>query len=107
MGKRRPWGRRMKARSVVKEARAVLDGAARTTTYERRPRVPAWVYVNQLAHAGRADLEQLADHGWSEYRHKWNDACAYLANELLARADEQGSLAEVQRSLVPLELDLL
>jgi hypothetical protein len=65
------------------------------------------VYVNQLAHAERAELERLADHGWSQYRHKWNDACAYLAGELLARADEQGSLAEVQRALIPLELDLL
>jgi hypothetical protein len=85
----------------------VLDGAARSTTYARWPRVPAWAYVNQLAHADRAELVRLADHGWSQYRHKWDDACAYLANELLARADGQRPLADVQRALIPLELDVL
>jgi hypothetical protein len=85
----------------------VLDGTARTTTYARWPRVPAWAYVNQLAHAERAELVRLADHGWSQYRHKWDDAGAFLANELLARANAQQSLADIQRALIPLELDIL
>jgi hypothetical protein len=101
------WGRRIKAKTVVKEARAVLDGHARTTTYGSWPRVPPWAYVNQLAHGERADLVRLADHGWSQYHRKWDDACAYLAGELLARADEGHSLTEAQRALIPLELDLL
>jgi hypothetical protein len=104
---RRHWSRRIKAKSVVKEARAVLAGDARTTTYARWPRVPAWAYVNQLAHSERAELVRLADHGWSQYHRKWDDACAYLAGELLARADRGQSLADVQRALIPLELDLL
>jgi hypothetical protein len=60
-----------------------------------------------LAHADRAELVRLADQGWSQYRSKWADASAFLANELLARADAHRSLADVQRALVPLELDLL
>jgi hypothetical protein len=94
-------------RSLIKEARAVLEGTARTTTYEGCTHAPAWAYVNQLAHARPAQLAELAGQGWSEYRHDFHDASAFLAGELLARTDGSRSLAQAQRALIRLELDLL
>jgi hypothetical protein len=92
---------------VVKEARAVLDGTARNTTYLLSQRLPTWVYVNQLAHADRATLVGLVK-GVSVFHPATLDyACAQLAAELLALASGGRALADVQRALVPLELDLL
>ena len=92
---------------VVKEAQARLEGVARTTTYAGRRTAPAWVYVNQLAHADAATLAQLADRGPALHPATWDHASAVLAGELLTRVARTGTLAEVQRRLVPLELDLL
>ncbi len=93
--------------AVVDEARALLDGAARTTTYAGRRRPPAWVYVNQLAHADAATLARLAERGPALHPATWDYASAVLAGELLTRAARTGVLADLQRTLVPLELDLL
>ena len=93
--------------AVVNEARAVLEGVARTTTYAGRRTPPAWVYVNELAHGDTATLARLADRGPALHPATWDHASAVLAGELLARAARTGTLADVQRALVPLELDLL
>ena len=93
--------------AVVNEAQAVLEGVARTTTYAGRRTPPAWVYVNQLAHADATTLAQLADRGPALLPATWDHASAVLAGELLTRVARTGTLADVQRRLVPLELDLL
>ncbi len=93
--------------AVVNEARAVLEGVARTTTYAGRRVPPPWVYVNELAHADVATLLRLADRGPALHPASWDHASAVLAGELLTRAAKTGALEDVQKTLVPLELDLL
>jgi hypothetical protein len=93
--------------AILREAREILDGTARTSTYAGETGVPAWVYLNVLAHADHATLSQLAHGGWNLYRTNWDYACAILADEVLCRTTDTESLPAVQRTLVRLELDLL
>jgi hypothetical protein len=85
----------------------MLDGSARVTTYAGETQVPVWVYLNLLAHADHATLVQLAHGGWSLYRSNWDHAAAILADEVLCRTTETRTLADAQRTLVRLELELL
>ena len=94
-------------RAIVNEARALLEGVARTTTYASRRRPPDWVYVNELAHADAATLARLAARGPALHPSTWDYASAVLAGDVLTRAARTGGLAQVQRTLVALELDLL
>jgi hypothetical protein len=105
------WLERSQARdqagAILRDAQAMLDGTARTTTYAVEARVPAWVYLNVLAHADHAALVQLAHGGWNLNRSNWDHACAILADEVLCRTTKTRTLADVQRTLIRLELDLL
>ena len=85
----------------------MLEGVARTTTYAGRRTPPAWVYVNQLAHADSTTLARLAERRPVLHPATLDHASAVLAGELLTRAARTGAIADVQRRLVPLELDLL
>jgi hypothetical protein len=91
----------------VEEARALLDGTARITTYALASHPPAWVCVNQLVHADVTVLAHLAETGWTVHRSNWDNACAILAEEFLGRVKSTGRLADVQRAVLPVELDLL
>jgi hypothetical protein len=92
---------------VVSEARALLDGTVRAQRYPAWRRPPAWVYLNELAHADAETLARLAESRGKVHPATFEYASAFLAAEILARANETGSLLDIQRSLVPLELDLL
>jgi hypothetical protein len=97
---------RDEANEILREAQAMLNGTARTTTYAGQAPVPVWVYLNVLAHADHATLVQLANGGWNLYRSNWDYACAILADEILSGANAT-TLSDVQRTLVRLELELL
>jgi hypothetical protein len=102
------WRKKLKMTdaSVVKEAEAVLEGTVRTSTCADWQRRPPWVYVNQLAHADGATLARLARDQTALHPASWDYACAILASEILELASGR-RLVDIQRALVPLELDLL
>jgi hypothetical protein len=105
------WRKNSKQRfedtAIVREAQALLDGTVRTVSYPQWRRVPPWAYINQLAHADAGTLVRLAKDSATLPPTSWDSACAFLAGELLALASGGRELVEVQRALVPLELDLL
>ncbi len=101
------WRPHANAEAGIEEARALLEGAGAATTYAGRVRVPAWVGVNRLAHASPAELVEMAQSGCRRYRSSWDQACGFLAGEVLATASRPEASADVQRVLVGLELDLL
>jgi hypothetical protein len=92
---------------VIEEARALLQGAAPAATSAGRVKVPAWVGVNRLAHASPAELVEMAQSGCRHRGSSWDQACGFLAGEVLAAASRPEAIAEVQRVLVGLELELL
>ena len=118
------WGRRRKDRSdcsdgdncaVANEVEALLAG-----TYVRHlsacgQQVPAWAYLNEVAHAPRSVLRARVS-AWEYARRvvgfgpevSWRDAEAALASEVIAVADDDdAALSRLQREvLVPLELRL-
>jgi hypothetical protein len=47
-------------RDLAAAAQAYVDGQYRSYLECRGQPVPAWAWVNELAHGGRADLEELA-----------------------------------------------
>jgi hypothetical protein len=104
------WRKHSKARVedsvIVQEAQAVLNGTVQTA-YADWQRRPSWVYVNQLAHADAVTLRRLADSEKSLHPATWGYACAVLAAQVLALASGRRTLVDVQRALVPLEIDLL
>jgi len=66
--------------------------------------VPAWAWLNRLAHGFAAEVRALAAEGASLDDH-WDGAIRFLAGELVARAPDDRSMATLQRdALVPLEL---
>jgi hypothetical protein len=85
----------------------VLEGAVRAQRCGAFRRLPVWVYLNELAHADLATLARRAGSRGQVHPATFEYASAFLAAEILARANEAGSLSDVQRSLVPLELDFL
>src|SRR5437879_770645 len=103
-GRRRPHS---KANAVIEEAQALLQGTAAAASYAGRVKVPAWVGVNRLAHASPGELVEMAQSGCRRHRSSWDQACGFLAGEVLAAAPRPEAIAEVQRVLVDLELDLL
>jgi hypothetical protein len=85
----------------------VLEGTVRARTYAPWKRLPAWVYLNELAHADVATLVRLAEIQARLHPATFEYASAFLAGEILVRANGASSLSDIQRSLVPLELELL
>ncbi len=93
--------------AIVQEAQAVLSGAVGTSAYVCWQRRPAWVYVNEFAHADGPSLEKLAKSRAHLHPATWDYARSVLAGEVLALASRGRGLVEVQRALVRLELELL
>ena len=85
----------------------MLEGSVRVTTYVGRRVPPGWVWVNQLAHADFERLVGIANRVDLRWCSRWDDACAYLAAELLARGHGPRRVAALQRVLIRIELDLL
>jgi hypothetical protein len=94
---------------LIGEAEAVLAGRyAEHLESGQRP-VPAWAWVNLLAHGTEEGLREararLGEPGASQ---RWRDARGYLAGEILGVVEVGGiPLDELQREvLVPFELRL-
>ncbi len=92
---------------IVQEARTMLSGAVGTKAYLCWQRRPAWVYVNEFAHADGPTLERLAKSRAHLHPATWDYARSVLAGEVLTLASQGRGLIEVQRALVRLELELL
>lgn len=98
---------RVEDSAIVQEAQTVLNGTVGTSTFACWQRRPAWVYVNEFAHADRPTLEKLAKSRPHLHPATWAYARSVLAGEVLALASRGRGLVEVQRALVLLELELL
>lgn len=87
----------------------LLEGGAVEAFRQSGQSVPAWAYVNSLAHSQADKLTTLKTLPRFLHPDGWDAVVAYLATELLTIA--HGRLDEIsfmQRAdLVPLELDLL
>jgi len=99
-------------RELVAECEAFLCGHyAQYLRNENRP-VPVWAWLNVLAHGSEEDITAVAasdpPRRTSSNTAVWNQALAFLAQELMSQATVRGRpLADLQRStLVPLELEL-
>lgn len=103
------WHRDRNARSaeLIGDCEAFLVGHVAERIEGRAASVPAWAWMNLLAHGSEHDLcseraivrpRQLTSDD------EWRAARSYLAVEVLNLAAEFGPLAELQRRvLVPLE----
>jgi len=97
---------------LVLECEAFLSGEYAQGLRDGDRDVPAWAWLNALAHGNDRQLAALAS---EEPRHEpastpadaWQSAMALLAREVQCRvAEGRQTLAELQRrALVPLELD--
>ncbi len=104
-------GRRAEERALVVECEAFFSGHYAQYLDGKNFRVPAWARLNVLAHGSPDDIATLAT-GDSPHSSSgssiWHQALAFLAQELMSRTSQEGSLAELQRSTpVPLELNLV
>jgi len=108
--KRQRGGRASKHEGIA-EVEAFPSGHyVRYLVDNKRP-VPAWAWLNELAHGSHDDITALTV---SEPRralwntNAWEGAVAFLAQELVSQAPRRGrTLSELQRStLIPLELEL-
>lgn len=93
---------------IVGECEAFLAGRYDESVIAKyRQLLPAWAWVNPLAHAGYSDLKRLAD--LSPNRDDPLGFLSYLADEVLLRTggDDQALRRMQHDALVPLELALL
>lgn len=104
----RPHPQRDEGGELAAACEAVLRGRYVEHLEERHCRVPAWAWVNLLAHGSAEDLENATSLAGDGQPQRWRAARAYLAGEILGVADRGGtSLRDLQRDvLVPLELHL-
>ena len=97
---------------IVRECRSFLDGDYAEHLVGAGRAVPAWAWLNSLAHGSLEDLRSLASGGpvrapGFDATAVWRQALAYLAQEVLFLVDGGQDLAGLQRTtLVPLELAL-
>ena len=95
------------AAGIIADGAAMLAGRA-VDSCPAGMTIPGWVRVNQLAHAGWADLACLADSPPGRDCSGWNGAIMFLAEELrITAGTPEGLRALQQEALIPLELDLL
>ena len=104
-------GRRAEERALVVECEAFFSGHHAQYLEDKNLRVPDWAWLNVLAHGSQDDIATLAT-GHSPHSSSgssiWHQAVAFLAQELMSRTSQEGSLAQLQRSmLVPSELNLV
>lgn len=90
---------------VAGETQAYLSGTYRQLLERRREPVPAWAWVNGLAHGGHDEVARLASAACGDGP---EDFVAGLARDLLGQlAARRAGLEELQRErLIPLELAL-
>jgi hypothetical protein len=102
--------RHVDSTALVNECQAFLDGGIVEQFIRSEIEIPAWAWINLLAHGEESQLSNppMPRHDRrGEDVTRWCDARAYLAHEVLRRARHVGSLRAVQRRvIVPLELML-
>lgn len=98
------------ALALVIECEAFLAGRYHELLDPSRGQVPAWAWLNVLAHANVAELQEVVTgERWGAPergcpRH-WRAILAFMACELLDAAGDDAGLRALQRTcLVPLEL---
>ncbi len=112
---RRPWrdrkGNAPDDHEIVRECTAFLSGCYPGHLVDAGLPVPAWAWLNPLAHGTADSVRVLASDAIVRRpalyaTNAWKQAVAYLAYEVLRLVgDDSGALADVQhQSLVPLEL---
>ena len=118
-GRRNPMdGRQRSARGearagarLVRELEAFLSGSSEDWFFTRGQHIPAWAYVNKVAHADPDRLGQLAAWAPNEpsHCHGWREAVAILARDTIeAGARDPRAIRRIQLdSLVTLELQLI
>ena len=93
---------------ALREAQAILSGRAIEWFEEQHTRVPAWAWVNQLAHATPVRLRQLVTIGHYAHPSSWDCALGASAAEVVTAGASPAGILRLQReALLPLELDLL
>jgi hypothetical protein len=111
------WRRRQVPRPAAREAvtaeeglaaecEAFLAGAYPAWLAAQGMKIPAWAWLNPVAHGTDTDLTALASHRRATpvMELEWSDVVAALAAELIAGGD---ILCRQQHVLVPLELQLV
>jgi len=96
------------ARQLVAEVEAVLAGHLAEHLEQHERLVPAWAWLNLLAHGTGAELADAAGRERWHPSAAWFRARSFLAGEVLARADARHQPLEAIQSevLIPLELRL-
>jgi hypothetical protein len=103
---------RARVRVYDNEFDSFLAGAYIDWLLRNNQPIPAWAWVNRVAHAGIDDLEELAsgvDYSpcSREGLEPWRIVTTFIASEVVAAAGDETTLAYLQqRVLVPLELHL-
>jgi hypothetical protein len=90
------------AESAVEDCAAFLSGHLAEYLFDHHKAIPAWAWVNLLAHGTYEDLlGELA----STQSREWTRSRAYLAAEVVAIATNPTSLHNLQETVLrPLEL---
>jgi hypothetical protein len=95
--------------TIALECKAFLDGTLAEYWDEKGKDVPAWTWMNLLAHGGVRQVGEcvLRPYGRQRGSRGWRAARSYLAYEVLDLTDLEFTLAELQATLlVPLELEM-
>jgi len=86
---------------LIRECEAFLQGHLAQHVLGGWEEVPVWVWLNCFAHGSRRDIAALGSGGRA-----W--ALSYLAEEILAVAEDDDALGNLQVSeLIPMELRML
>lgn len=102
----------LRAAELVAGCEAFLQGRYHEHLVASGRLVPAWAWLNVLAHCTLAELREVATgqrwrSGWNGCPRLWREALAFMASEVLDAAGDETGLRSIQRSrLVPLELML-
>ncbi len=102
----------LRAAELVAGCEAFLRGRYHELLVATGRRVPAWAWLNVLAHGTLAELREVATgQRWgsagSSCPRLWREALAFMASEVLDAAGDETGLRSIQQSrLVPLELML-
>jgi hypothetical protein len=96
---------------MVREVEAFLTGSAEEWFYTRGEDIPAWAYINKVAHADTDRLGRLA--AWAPVEptpcHGWREAVGVLARDTIAAgARDPRVIHRIQFDrLIGLELQLI
>ncbi|MBO0713196.1 MAG: hypothetical protein J2O39_01535 [Acidimicrobiales bacterium] len=109
------WFRRAEPpeEDLASECEAFLAGRFAGLLDRRGEPLPAWAWLNPLAHATRAEIEALAARAGPPHRLgqrlcDWREAVATVAADLLRLAPDDQSLRSIQLAvLLPVELALM